>query len=177
MSLGGLPRWFGFGRQPPNCAAVAHELFRICVENDPLVGAVTYPADELSDSLQHRFQSKWRLYREAAVLALLRSRDQRDARYSGIVKEYERLILPSEQITPERLAKVADLDAAIKDINELIQSGTSGAELSWARNWFQELGEVPHKLVTCMMFGGAYLRFWTATANTLEQMADDGILP
>jgi len=177
MNLEGFARWIGFGRPPPNCAAVARQLFRVCVENDPLVAAVTYPANELSESLRPRFQSRWRLYREATVLALLRSREQRDARYSEIVKEYERLILASEQITPERLAKVADLDAAIKDINELIQSGTSGAELSWARNWFRELGEIPRKLVSCMIFGGACLRFWTTTEKTLAQMADDGILP
>jgi hypothetical protein len=61
------------------------------------------------------------LYREATVLALLVSSQKRDAKYSGLVKEYERLILPTEKPTPEGTAKAAALDAAMKDITELIQ--------------------------------------------------------
>lgn len=162
------------GQRPTDAAAqVAHELFTGWVQNDP---APPVTEAELSESLWPRFQSKWRLYREATVLALLLSREQRDARYSELVKEWERLILPSERPIPEGMAKTAALDSAMKDISELIQRG-KGNELRWSRDWFEQLGELPDNPVTCMMFGLAYLNFYIAVAESLEKIAGEGIVP
>ena len=55
-----------------------------------------HPMDDLSDEVWPRFQSKWRLYREAIVLMVLLSKEQKDKRYCELVREYERVILPSE---------------------------------------------------------------------------------
>jgi len=170
-----LKRIFGLksSRSPDAAVEVARVLFEEWVQKDPAPGIISQA--ELSESLWLRFQSKWRLYREAIVLMVLLSREQKDSRYSELVREYERLIYP-ENPTPEGLAKLSAVKAAMQDIAELIDHG-KGKELTWSAKWFTEFPEELFDPVTCYLFSMSCLQTWTAVAKSLEALAADGIVP
>ncbi|GEM_PF-3568447 len=139
------------------------------------------PENALSASFWPKYQRKWRLYREATVLMVLLKKEQEDARYAELVKEYERLIYPSDKPTPEALAKLEALRTAMQDIARLggedLRSRSKWPALTWAREWFEELGELPRNPVDCMVFGIACMLLWIAVAKTVEDLAKQGLVP
>jgi hypothetical protein len=156
---------------------VAEALFKEWVEKD--WDLITH--EQLPESIRPHFRSKWRLYCEATILALLLSRMEDDIRYKELVKQYEQLILPREPM-PEGIAKAASLDVVIKDITALYERVTDQnregvPEIAWSRKWFQELGELPSNPITLIEFGHSYIEFFIAVTKSLEELAAKGIIP
>lgn len=178
MNLKRLGRWFAVRqhrREDPS--AVADVLFEEWVEKDQDAIA----QDKLSESIRPQFKSKWRLYREATILALLLSRMEEDGRYRELVEQFEQLILRS-QPTSEGIAKASALDAAMKDISDLYEqvndkNRTDVPQIAWSRKWFQELGAMPLNPITLIEFGHSYLAFFIAVAKCLKELADKGVIP
>jgi hypothetical protein len=169
-----LKRVFGGKGQPGDAAAqVARSLFEGWIQKDQ---APPLSREALPRSLWQRYERKWGLYREATVLAVRLGREEKDPRYSELVKEYERLIYPSSEPTAEGLAKASALKAAMLDISELVFH-RKGKELTWAREWFEELGGLPDNPVDCMQFGLCLMELQIAVAETVDAFATEGIFP
>ncbi len=101
---------------------------------------------------------------------VLLGKEQKDPRYSAVVREYERLVYPSDEPTPEGLAKGAALKAAMQDIARLAGNDlaiqTKIVPLTWAREWFERLGGLPDNPVDCFQFGYSCMQLWIAVAET-----------
>jgi hypothetical protein len=152
--------------------AIAKELFEVFVQD----GAFWQPEEaDLSSSLMSSFRSKWRLYREATVLTLLLSKQDADTEYLELAREFERLVFGSSP-SPAASAKVAEIDAAMKEIYWLVETG-KGNELTWAEKWFESLGELPNNPATLIEFALASLDFYIAVAKGLTEAAAAGIIP
>ena len=135
-------------------------------------------ARDLPTSLRSRFESKWRLYREAACLMPLLRREEQNPRYFVFVVEYERLILPATK-TAEGEAKTSALRDAMKDLVGLV-NGAPRTEIRWALTWFErELGvEIPAlNPATAMAFGLCCLRLLTAIETTFKNLAVRTVIP
>jgi len=83
-----LKRIFGGRVQPGAAARIARSLFETWVEKDQ---APPLAQGALPESLWTLYQRKWRLHREATVLMVLLGKEQKDPRYSAVVREYERV--------------------------------------------------------------------------------------
>jgi len=158
---------------------IAGVLFEGLVENDQFWGEDTKA--EFTASLWMQFQAKWRLYREATILAALISRAGKDERYWDLTKAYGKLI-HDDPLTPQGAAKLARLDAAMRDINSLIEAMDDRSEFHkkatrWNLTWFEEIGEFPRNPLTCVDFGLKYLDFWIAVEQALKKMGAEGIVP
>ena len=84
-----------------------------------------------------RYQAKWCLNREAAVLTALHSGEQKDARCSQFVEKYQPLIYPSDKQNRRSHCKANPIKSAT-----LETSGNSTEESrrkSLGENWFADL--------------------------------------
>jgi hypothetical protein len=174
-----LPSWLtGRGREAATKrVAVAKELFNGFVESPEPWGK--FKEAEFTATLWPRFQTKWRLYRGATVLAALISRAEKDGNFRDLAKAYGRLI-HGDPSTPEGTARIAGLDAAIRDINSLLDVKDDQATeeaTQWSIHWFEKIGELPHNPATCFQFGLECLDFCIAVENVLNKMEAEGIVP
>ena len=179
--MGLIARLIRRGSQPlTKSEEVAGELLKGTVENQQLWWGEDKKT-EFSASLWSRFQAKWRLYCEATVLAALISRAGKDDRYWDLTKAYGKLI-HDDPLTPQGAAKLARLDAAMRDINLLLEAMDDQPEfhkkaIRWNLAWFEEIGEFPRNPLTCVEFGLRYLDFRIAVEQALEKMDAEGIVP
>ena len=93
-------------------------------------------------------------------------------KYTKVIKEYERLIYSNEQTT-ERWSKVSGLRDSMKDISDVVNHG-QGKELTWSRNWFEQLGELPPNPAVCIEFPYLVLNMFISVAKTLDRWESEG---
>jgi hypothetical protein len=85
-----------------------------------------------------RFRARMRRYREAALLLTL-IQAQKGKLHVQVLRQYERLFLPSSP-TSEGLQYMEELKAATEDIERLIDPAGERKPLSWAVEWFKQIG-------------------------------------
>jgi len=85
-----------------------------------------------------RFRARMRRYREAALLLTL-IQAQKGKLHVQVLRQYERLFLPSSP-TSDGLQYMEELKAATEDIRRLINPAGERKPLSWAVEWFKQIG-------------------------------------
>lgn len=121
---------------PRDSTYVARQIYLVWVEQ--AAKEFFNPNDlHLPKDRKHPFFLKIYLYCEAAALRVLITERQGDDRYEELLKEFQRLVVPSKP-TAEGLAKLEALKLAANELNALFTE--KNKELSWSRNWFQGIG-------------------------------------
>jgi hypothetical protein len=115
---------------------MAAELFQHFVQDD----AVDF-LDGVSLKCHDRapIEDELRLYRFASVLLAVLDAEHRDGSFTGVREELEQLFFSVR--TVERRAQLVFLRKAMSELAELLQSQEKPQPLSWARRWFQRVGE------------------------------------
>ena len=94
------------------------------------------------------FLEKMRLYSEAAALRVLITTKNNDERYELLLWEFEEYLFPAAGPTEEGQKKLDALRPAMGDIQTL----SVNPQLTWAYDWFLELGHDETNPDTLMMF-------------------------
>ncbi len=171
--------WFSRGRRHTVPAAqLAEDLFRIEEEPESSKSLFrvagedtdrTQPAVRMSGMVWPRFRDKMRLYREAIVLMLLSSQAQKERGYNEVLKSYERLILPGAA-TPQGIAKLEALQAAMQDISRLVNDHGERKEFSWSAAWLNEVGHTESNPVTLSLFALFWIKYYSTVAGSLAEL-------
>ncbi len=163
-----------------SAAQLAEDLFRIMVEEEPESSKSlfrvaeedtdrTQPAVRISGTVWPRFRDKMRLYREATVLMFLLSQAQKERRYDEVLKSYEGLIFPGVA-TPQGIAKLEALRAAMQDISRLVDAHGERKQFSWSAVWLNELGHTESNPVTLSLFALFWMEYYSAVAGCLAEL-------
>jgi hypothetical protein len=112
------------------------------------------------------FLEKIRLYSEAAALRVLITTKNNDKRYEPVLWEFEEYLFPKEP-TDEGQKKLDALTSAMGDIQTL----SINPQLTWARDWFLELGHDEANPDTLMMF----IQMFSVGTRGLRKLLNEAI--
>jgi hypothetical protein len=145
---------------------IARDLFTIMVEEEE---ARDNPAGfKIPPYLVPSYKAKMWLYREAIVLMVLLSQEQKDPRYEDVLRAYERRVIGPAS-TPEGLAKLAVLKTAMKDLSALLDPEDE-KPLTWSRTWMTALGHDETNPATLGLFSMWWMDRAIAVANALKEL-------
>ncbi len=111
---------------PRPAAYVAAQIYQVWIEDatSSLIKTFFTERPYIPPNKRDQVALKTRLYCEAAALRVLLTEKQNDVRYSGWVREFEKLIFTSSPIS-EGTAKLEAVKSAMKNIDELISEKKS----------------------------------------------------
>ena len=144
---------------------IAQDLLKIMVEEEREAPDRFNIPPELSVA----FRAKMRLYREALVLMLLMSQVRKESGYEKVLQGYERLVIGPAS-TPESLAKLDALKAAMRDLRDLLFAEDQGRPLTWSRTWLTALGHEETNPVDLTLFATGWMTRAAAIVDLLKRL-------
>lgn len=113
------------------------------------------------------FLEKMRLYSEAAALRVMITTENNDERYEPLLWEFEEYLFPAGRPTEEGQRKLDALRSAMGDIQTL----SVNPQLTWAYDWFLELGHDETNPDTLMMF----IQMFSVGTQALRKLLEETI--
>ena len=123
---------------PDSTTEIAENIYRHLVEE-----LNVHAPDEYNIPIHLRplFSAKVRLYREAIILFVLRTKAEKDKRYEQLLESFELIVFP-RSVDDAGIMKLEAIRAATKDIGQLLPTGRSEETkiMSWSNAWLKSLG-------------------------------------
>ena len=143
---------------------IAAELFQQFVQEPSVVMPDGAPA-ECED--RAALDDELRLYRFASVLLAVLDAEHRDAAFSAVRDELERLFFPAR--AADGRAQLVFVRKAMSQLAELIQPEGDPQPMSWALRWFQRAGVHETNPAVLDLFAIQWLDHFVAVAGTLRE--------
>ena len=143
---------------------IAAELFQQFVQ-EPTVDLPEGAAAECED--RAALDDELRLYRFASVLLAVLDAEHRDAAFSAVRDELERLFFPA--CAAEGRAQLVFVRKAMSQLAELIQPEGEPRPMSWALRWFQRVGAHETNPALLDLFALQWLDHFLAVAGALRE--------
>ena len=159
------------------CAANRGELTEM-TPSDVTGMLLDYVADQnLSPQLQvslrpdqqQRYQTKCRLYRFALVLMFVLEEERGDKQYTRVRDEVEMRTFGQVEKDGDRDAVLAEVRAAMVDLQSLLSPSADRMELSWALKWLEEFDLTVDPIELCT-FACKWMDHGIALKKTLDHI-------
>lgn len=129
--------------------------------------SVSLPADARGYVSDETFAHRTLRYRQAAVILALELARRERPQFLEVLKAFERRVFPPTTVTGHRV--LAEVRAAMADLNGLVGSNGKSAELSWARQWFVAIGADVTEPVDLTMHALVWMKFWRIANECLGE--------
>jgi len=143
---------------------IAAELFQQFVQEPSVVMPDGAPA-ECED--RAALDDELRLYRFASVLLAVLDAEHRDAAFSAVRDELERLFFPAR--AADGRAQLVFVRKAMSQLAELIQPEGDPQPMSWALRWFQRADVHETNPAVLDLFAIQWLDHFVAVAGALRE--------
>jgi hypothetical protein len=134
-------------------------------------------AYRLPEAVHERFRQKVFLFREANVLLALWVWAKQDPLFEEPLHEYERILFPQSPEAPGAAARLQEVRAAGGDLQDLTNRSREGrGEVTWARNWFADIGHDETNPIGLVMLSQFWLRWHLTVQNCLKDLKEKGMI-
>jgi hypothetical protein len=114
------------------------------------------------------FREKVTRYREAVILMRLIAESKQEDRFASVQGAYE-AILFGPIPTQEGLEKLKMIKAAMTDLNKIVGTQKESRYISWAREWFAEMGYDAQNPITDFLLVNHWMQEYNGTAKAIRE--------
>ena len=135
--------------------------------DDELLKTISLPENFLP-----AFREKVKLYREAMIRVVLRSKCKKETAFDHVLAHYDQLLF--EWVLPRNdIAKENAFNAALKDIERLMNPPADEGPFAWGIDWFYQMS--PHIMdpVSALSFAQAWKQEYAAFEKEIEGFRRD----
>jgi hypothetical protein len=129
--------------------------------------SVSLPPDARGHVGDEVFAHRTLRYRQAAIIMALELARRERPQFLEVRRAFERRVFPPAAVTGQRV--LAEVHAAMADLNQLVGSKSKSAELSWARRWFVAIGADVTEPVDLTMHALVWMKFWRIANECLGE--------
>jgi hypothetical protein len=150
-------------------AKILHDTLVMERSSDHLVKMLKIP-----EPFSQIFREKVALYREAVILMRLIAESQHEPKFADVQSAYEKILF-SAASTREGLEKLNSLKGAMVDLNKIVNTQDKARYISWAREWFAEMGYDAKNPITDFLLVTSWMEEFVGTAKAIKECL--GALP